>query len=160
MSLLEWFAVYLEVDGCEASLWEAETALGVVPRGFFHAAKCWHRPRPFPMAGRSRVAKPEEPRNPFNALVILLGVAFLITAFGYGTMAYRATAIAAREANSHELMSFLDRWGLPLMAGELVLLGIATGGVMWLDQRRAAKSPPTDDVPPSPDASRRDEKIS
>lgn len=106
------------------------------------------------------MAKSDEPRNPFNAVVILLGVAFLITAFGYGTMAYRATAIAAREANSHELMRFLDRWGLPLMAGELVLLGIGTGGVMWLDQRRAAKSPPMDDEPSSTDVSRRDDKIS
>jgi hypothetical protein len=28
-------ATDLEVDGCEVSLWEAEAALGVVPRGFF-----------------------------------------------------------------------------------------------------------------------------
>ena len=37
--LSEFASNGLEVDGCEVSLAEAEAALGVVPRGFFIAAR-------------------------------------------------------------------------------------------------------------------------
>jgi hypothetical protein len=82
------------------------------------------------------VAKPKEPINPFYVLVVILGVVFLITACGYGTMTYRAFAPGARGAE-HPLMEFLDRYGMPVMAAELILLGAVTFGAMWLDGWRA-----------------------
>jgi len=88
----------------------------------------------------TRVAKPKEPINPFYALVILLGVAFAVTTFAYGTMAYRAVA---QTDEGPGLMAQLDRFGVPIMGGELALLGLATFGAMWLDgvrQRRAERN--------------------
>jgi hypothetical protein len=90
------------------------------------------------------VAKAKEPVNPFYVLVVVLGVIFLITACGYGTMTYRAIAPGAAGAGAqHPLMEFLDRYGMQAMAAELVLLGGVTFGAMWLDglrlrQREAA----------------------
>ncbi len=84
-----------------------------------------------------RVAKPKEPFNPFYALVIALGVAFAVTTFAYGTMAYRAVA---QTDEGPGLMSLLDRHGVSVMAGELGLLGAATFGAMWLDGVRTRRS--------------------
>ncbi len=89
------------------------------------------------------MAKSKEPANPFYILVVILGVVFLITACGYGTMTYRALAAGGgRDGSAHELMTFLDRFGMQLMAGELVLLGAATFGAMGLDRFRALRDHP------------------
>jgi hypothetical protein len=160
-------ATGLEVDGCEVSLAEAETALGVVPRGFFShpgSSSLSHsiarsRNRAFLRgAGRASshasetapVARSKEPANLFYVLVVILGVAFLITACGYGTMTYRAIAPGAgREGGAHQLMVFLDHYGMQLMAAELVLLGAATFGAMWLDRFRSLSD--ERDRQPNPD---------
>ena len=90
------------------------------------------------------MAKAKEPFNPFYVLVAIVGVTFLITAFAYGTMAWRATQPvrqAAREhpagREQHPLLVFLDRHGIELMTWELIALGGATAAAMGLDQRRS-----------------------
>jgi hypothetical protein len=84
------------------------------------------------------VVKAKEPANPFYVLVIILGVVFLITACAYATMTYRAIVPGApRDGGTHALMEFLDRYGMQLMAGQLVALAAATFGAMWLDRFRA-----------------------
>jgi hypothetical protein len=94
------------------------------------------------------VVKAKEPANPFYILVIILGVVFLITACGYGTMTYRAIAPGVpRDGSPHVLMEFLDRYGVQLMAGQLVGLATASFGAMWLDRIRALGSP-RDQEPP------------
>lgn len=80
------------------------------------------------------MAKPKEPFNPFYVLVIGLGVAFAITTFAYGTMAYRAVA---HTDEGPGLMELLDRHGVTIMSVELGLLGVATFGAMWLDGVRS-----------------------
>jgi hypothetical protein len=86
------------------------------------------------------VAKPKEPFNPFYALVIVLGVAFAVTTFAYGTMAYRATdAAAAASDRQPGLMNLVDRYGVPTMGVELGMLGAATFGAMWLDRLRSRR---------------------
>lgn len=89
------------------------------------------------------MAKAKEPFNPFYLLVLLVGVGFAITAFAYGTMAYRATAPAAAAVDAEPgLMSLVDRYGVQTMGVELVLLGAATAGAMWLDRFRLRRSGP------------------
>jgi hypothetical protein len=92
------------------------------------------------------MAKPQQPANPFYVLVIVVGVVFLITACGYGTMTYRAIApgAAGQPPAAHELMTFLDRNGMQLMAWELVALATATFGAMWLDRWRDRQQVPSD----------------
>jgi hypothetical protein len=90
------------------------------------------------------VAKAKEPANPFYVLVIVLGVVFLVTACGYGTMTYRAIAPAPREGAPHDgadhpLMAFLDHYGMELLGGELLLLAGATVGAMGLDRYRTLR---------------------
>lgn len=104
------------------------------------------------------VPKPREPANPFYVLVVIVGVAFLITAFAYGTMAWRATQPrrqAARPSEAqdaerhgrerqgpeqHPLLVFLDHHGITVLAAELVVLGVATVAAMGLDQRRSRRA--------------------
>jgi hypothetical protein len=84
------------------------------------------------------VAKTKEPINPFYALVVLVGAAFVVTTLAYATMAYRASAPAAAQADAGSaLMGMVDRYGVRTMGIELGLLGAATCGAMWLDRLRA-----------------------
>jgi len=83
------------------------------------------------------MAKPKEPINPFYALVVILGLAFAVTTFAYGTMAYRAVA---KKEEGPGLMNMVDRYGVQTMCVELGLLGVATFGAMWLDGRRTRRA--------------------
>lgn len=83
------------------------------------------------------MAKPKEPFNPFYVLVVVLGLAFAITTFAYGTMAYRAVA---QTEEGPGLMSLVDRYGVQTMGVELGLLGLATAGAMWLDGLRMRRA--------------------
>ena len=84
------------------------------------------------------MASTKEPANPFYVLVIIVGVAFLITAFAYGMLIYRALAPARdRPSSPHPLLTFLDDYGMYCLTGELALLGVATVGALWLDQARS-----------------------
>jgi hypothetical protein len=91
------------------------------------------------------VAKTREPVNPFYALLVVLGVAFLITACAYYVMAIRALRPAAGgapvAAEAHPLTDFVDRHGIEIMGWELALLAAATFAAMWLDRFRAVRRP-------------------
>lgn len=120
------------------------------------------------------MAKPKEPVNPFYVLLVLLGVVFVVTTCAYGTMTWRATqpvaAYAPRPAadatataslattDDHPLMVWLDKHGIELLGGELLLLALATFGAMGLDSlrtRRAEQKTATQQLPaPSGDAPR------
>jgi hypothetical protein len=91
------------------------------------------------------LAKAKEPFNPFYILVVLVGAAFAVTTFAYGTMAYRATSAAAAAGDRGPgLMSLVDRYGVQTMTVELGLLGAATMGAMWLDRLRHRRSAAAD----------------
>ena len=86
------------------------------------------------------MAKAKTPVNPFYVLVVIFGVAFVITACAYGTMAYRAIAPAVdAQARDQGLMGFLDRYGMHLLGVELAVLGVASFLAMWLDQFRSRR---------------------
>lgn len=83
------------------------------------------------------MAKKKEPFNPFYALLLVAGFLFAITAFAYGVMSFTALhkgPIVAGPDSGQQLLVFLDQHGGMLMMGELVVLGIATVGVIGWDQ--------------------------
>jgi len=87
------------------------------------------------------MAKPKEPVNPFYVMLAVLGVVFFLTAAAYWQMTVRAIDRIDRAAQPpHPLMTFMETNGMQLMSGELVLLGIATCGAMWLDQYRSGRA--------------------
>lgn len=102
------------------------------------------------------MAKTKEPVNPFYVLLVLLGVVFVVTTCAYGTMAWRATQpVASYEArptsngaaeataapsDNHPLMVLLDKHGIELLGGELLLLALATFGAMGLDSLRTRQA--------------------
>jgi hypothetical protein len=96
-----------------------------------------------------RVATSKEPLNPFYALVVLAGAAFVVTTLAYSTMAFRATAPAAAQADAASpLFNVVDRYGVQTMGLELGLLGAATFGAMWLDRLRARNADDRPDASP------------
>lgn len=82
--------------------------------------------------------------NPFYVLLVLAGIVFSISACAYGVMAWRAIRVgpAATDEAATGLLTFMDQHGGKLLAGELVILGVATFGAMATDgywSRREAK---------------------
>jgi len=96
-----------------------------------------------------------EPINPFYVLLVIVGIAFSLTACAYGMMTVRGARAktVADGSPPSPLISFLDRHGARLMGGEIALLAATTFAAMALDQRRlrAALPPhPAAASPPSP----------
>jgi hypothetical protein len=84
--------------------------------------------------------------NPFYALLIVVGVAFVVTAAAYGVMAVResrSAAIAPGEVvAAHPLMTWMRENGNKALLIELGLLGLGTFGAIATDdywQRRARR---------------------
>lgn len=73
--------------------------------------------------------------NPFYPIVVVAGVLFCITAFAYGVMTVRRL----QEAGLHTagtaggFTEWIDRHGVPLMIGELIVLGLCTVAAMTTD---------------------------
>jgi hypothetical protein len=73
--------------------------------------------------------------NPFYALLVIAGVAFVITACAYGVMAFRqarpdSQPIAETDTS---LLGILDRHGTLILGGQIVLLAVLTMGAMGTD---------------------------
>jgi len=83
--------------------------------------------------------------NPFYALLVVVGIAFVVTATAYGVMAFRNTKALTTPApqDGHPLMNWLNEHGNTLLMLELTLLAIGTCGAIATDdywQRRATRS--------------------
>ena len=73
-------------------------------------------------------------RNPFYALLGVVGVAFTLTAVSSCLTVLRGVRPeTAAVRGAHPLERFIDRHGTALLAGELVVLAIATVGAVALD---------------------------
>ena len=87
-----------------------------------------------------------KPFNPFYALLLVVGVAFTVTACAYGVMTVRdmhATEPVAGDAPGEPLLDLLRQRGGMILAIELGILTISAVGAMATDdywQRRAARS--------------------
>ncbi|HEX3657282.1 MAG TPA: hypothetical protein VHV55_15950 [Pirellulales bacterium] len=88
------------------------------------------------MAGRAH-------RNPFYVLLVIVGIAFAITACAYGVMTFSELRGSVPAAGRGALVAFMKRHGTMLLAGELLVLAVATTGAIATDrfwQRRAKSS--------------------
>ncbi len=95
------------------------------------------------------MAKNREAFNPFYVVLVLVGVAFSVTACAYGVMTF--VSLRAAEAGQNpvalpsSLAKFMNDHGERLLGGELLLLAVATVGAISTDrywQRRAAERQP------------------
>jgi hypothetical protein len=83
----------------------------------------------------------KQPVNPFYSALVVVGVLFALTACAYGVMTVRG--LDPRNADEGGLVGFLDAYGVSVMVGELLVLGILTAGAIATDEywtRRAAQS--------------------
>ena len=77
------------------------------------------------MPGRYNHSMPEpKPFNPFYAVLVVVGVAFVVTACAYGVMTVRG--LDPHAADEGGLVGLMDRHGLSILVAELVLLGVLT----------------------------------
>jgi hypothetical protein len=85
-------------------------------------------------------------RNPFYILLCVVGVVFTLTAVSSCLTVLRGVRPeTAATRGSHPLERLLDRHGTALLAGELVVLAIATVGAVAVDhvegeRQRAARA--------------------
>ncbi|MEX2092422.1 MAG: hypothetical protein WD971_07080 [Pirellulales bacterium] len=82
--------------------------------------------------------------NPFYALLIVVGLAFVVTAAAYGVMAVRESraAVTGEAVADHPLMRWMHEHGNAALVAELALLGVCTFGAIGTDefwQRRATR---------------------
>ena len=83
------------------------------------------------------MAKTKEPVNPFYVLLVIVGASFAITASAYGMMAYRAVTpgpASTISSSGHQMMAFLDQYGMQIMLVELVLLAVFSFAAMGIDR--------------------------
>ncbi|MDG2206315.1 MAG: hypothetical protein P8K78_00265 [Pirellulales bacterium] len=73
-------------------------------------------------------------KNPFYALLVLVGVAFVVTASAYGVMTVRGTDRSLPESPQTGILGFMDRYGNWVLTVEVVLLGVLTVAAMGTDQ--------------------------
>lgn len=88
------------------------------------------------------VAKSKEPINPFYVLTAVAGVAFTITACGYGLLMLRSNRAAQTSeplATPHPLMNLLDQHGILILAIEVGLLAVASVAAIMLDHYRGKR---------------------
>jgi hypothetical protein len=77
--------------------------------------------------------------NPFYLLAIFFGLAFTITACGFGVLMVKsihAGALPSAGQPGFALMDLLDRHGMAILIGELVALAVVTVGAIRLDHVR------------------------
>jgi hypothetical protein len=89
-----------------------------------------------------------QPTNPFYVLCVLVGIAFTVTACANGVMMLRSnrgldlssTAFLSRTApTEHPLMSFLDRYGMIILGGEVAVLAAVSLAAIMLDHYRGKR---------------------
>jgi hypothetical protein len=73
----------------------------------------------------------KKPINPFYPALIVVGTAFAITACAYGVMTVRM--LSPEGAHEAGMVQFMDKYGLMILLGELVLLGLFTFAAMGTD---------------------------
>lgn len=80
------------------------------------------------------------PANPFYFLLVLVGVAFALTATAYLVMTYQRLSPVAPQQVSESgrgLLDFMDRHGFATMMWEVGLLAILTFAAMATDSYRS-----------------------
>ncbi len=91
------------------------------------------------------MASPRKPTNPIFVLLVLAGIAFLVTALAYGVMMVRTSRPVAGSVESNPaLMQFMQTRGNQLILIELAVLGVLTvvaiGSDGYWERRAKAKT--------------------
>ena len=90
------------------------------------------------------MARQKEPFNPFYILLVIVGIAFVLTACCYGVMAFKQRdpyQLSADARSGQALIELVDEHGAKLLLVELLILTVATVGAISTDQywsKRAA----------------------
>ena len=91
----------------------------------------------------------KKPFNPFYVLLIPAGIAFAVTAFAYGFMAFQAVNAVREDAGrhaGHALFQWLRVHGDATLIVELAVLALLTIGAIAMDQWRESARRETEDV--------------
>jgi hypothetical protein len=94
------------------------------------------------------MARNKQPVNPFYVVLLLVGIAFFLTASTYFVMTLRADRLgrdAENVSQSNALMQFMHERGGQVLAIELGLLGLCTLAAMASDgywSRRSQSNDP------------------
>lgn len=81
------------------------------------------------------MAKKKTAPNPFYILLVIVGVAFFVSACVYGVMAYRGVSYeGGAGVTSSPLLAYMDRNGMIVLGIEVLLLGILTVGAIATDE--------------------------
>lgn len=89
----------------------------------------------------------KQPVNPFYSALVVVGVLFALTACAYGVMTVRG--LEPQNADEGGLVGFLDAYGVWIMVGELLVLGILTVAAIGTDEYWTRRLPAVgaDEVP-------------
>lgn len=93
------------------------------------------------------MAKQKKVINPFYVLLLVVGVAFVITACAYGVMAVKMldpVEVTEDARSSRDFVTFFDQHGMTLLLAEIGALAVLTFAAIATDdywQRRAAQPP-------------------
>lgn len=85
-------------------------------------------------------------KNPFYTLLIPVGMAFVVTVFAYGYMAFvevNATNPEVREQTQQPLFTWLNKHGTRVILWELGVLGVLTVGAIATDSWWMSEAPPS-----------------
>ena len=82
------------------------------------------------------------PRNPFYVVLGAVGFLFTITAASSCLTVLRGVRPETAGAAKSPLESLMDRHGTALLAGQLVVLAVATVGAVALDEYRSRNKQP------------------
>ena len=82
------------------------------------------------------------PRNPFYIVLGIVGFLFTITAASSCLTVLRGVRPETARAAKTPLETLMDRHGTALLAGQLVVLAIATVGAVALDEYRGRNRKP------------------
>jgi hypothetical protein len=74
----------------------------------------------------------KQPVNPFYSALVVVGVLFALTACAYGVMTVRG--LDPQNADEGGLVGFLDAYGVWVMVGELLVLGLLTVAAIGTDE--------------------------
>jgi hypothetical protein len=83
---------------------------------------------------------PRKRFNPFYALLGSVGFLFTITACMYCLSVLRGIRPTDPAAPPHALETLMDRYGTPLLAGQLAVLAVATFGAVAVDHFAGERS--------------------
>ncbi len=81
------------------------------------------------------MAKVKRRRNPFYFLLVPVGVAFVVTAFSFGLMAYQQSRPGARSLQGEVgLMPLLDQHGMTILGVEVALIAVFSCAAIGTDE--------------------------